>query len=317
MEDFDFFEGKKSIKQISFLLNKGSTKLDCTIWEEWKVIDPTPFTLRCNNKREIKVLNRTGFEKTSTETFESNIGGTLGIKGIASLESSLKSSLKEEIKFQSGKEVTDTYTFSSPQCGYLLVRLYKKARTFYVKYEDTRFWHKRSVEFPLVEWQKYIYDGTVSQPYDPSCNCGDKPATEREGTPCRVVFANFSKLAVFWQDTRQLEFPESPEHPLNSYFSTDESVWKGKVPARLLPEYLGSLAGLQPNEDLDAQVWQETVFFPRNPEVFSQQIETVELDENFQPIQNVFATATAVQVRNEDEYLGRQSQDDREMESHS
>lgn len=105
---FGFFEGKQSIQQLSFQINKGKAKLDCTIWVEGQVIKPTPFTLRCNNWREIKVLNRIGFERPPLTTFENSIGGSLEVKGIASLESSIKSSLKEEIKFQLGKEVADT-----------------------------------------------------------------------------------------------------------------------------------------------------------------------------------------------------------------
>lgn len=261
------------------------------------MIKQTPFTLRCNNKRELKVVHRAGFEQTSTETFESNIGGTLGVKGIASLESSLKSSLKEEIKFQLGKEVTDTFSFSSPECGYLLVRLYKKARTYYFKYEDTRLWHKRSMEFPLIEWLEPIYDGTVREDYDPNCNCkGKQAAEERVGMPCTVIFSTFSKLAVFWEDTKQLEFADNPQS-LNSYFRTDE--WRGKIPASLLPYYLRFLTGTQSDAYLDAEVRQGTIFYPNTPEVYPREIVNVELDEEFQPIENVYAYAQPAQTNEE------------------
>jgi hypothetical protein len=286
MQDIDFFEGKRGIQQLSISLNKGKTKLDCIIWEEWQMIKETPFTLRCNNKRELKVAHKAGFEQTSTETFESSIGSTLGVKGIASLENSLKSTLKEEIRFQLGKELTDTFSFSSPECGYLLVRLYKKARTFYFKYEDTRFWHKKSMECSLIEWLKPIYDDTVSEKYDPNCNCKGKVAEEaRVGIPCTVIFKTFSKLAVFWEDTKQLMFADNPQ-PLNAYFSDE---WKGRIPARLLPDYLRFLTGTREDEYLDAAVQQGTVFFPNTPEVYPREIVNVEFDEDFQLIENTDA----------------------------
>lgn len=287
MQDIDFFEGKRSIQTLSISIDKGKRKLDCIICEDWQMVKETPFTLRCSNKRELKITHKTGFEQSSTETFENSIGGTLGVKGIASLKSSLKSSLKEEIKFQIGKEVTDTFSFSSPDCGYLLVRLYKKARTFHFKYEDTRFWHKKSMECAPVEWLAPIYDGTIREDYDPNCNCKDKKAEEgRQCTPCTIVFATFSKLAVFWEDTEQLEFADNPQS-LNSYFSTDD--WKGKIPANLLPDYLRFLTGIQVDEYLDAEVQHGAIFYSNTPEVYSREIINVELDKEFQPIENVFA----------------------------
>jgi hypothetical protein len=285
MQDIDFFEGKRSVKQVSFSLNRGKTKLDCHVWEEWQLIEPTPFTLRCNNKRELKVINRSGFEETHTNTFESNIGATIGVKGIASLESSLKTNIGEEIKFQAGKEESDSFTFSAPECGYLLVKLYQKIRTFYFKYEDTRFWHKRSLEFPLIKWSKPIYDGTIKELYDAGCNCKNKQQAVREGIPCRVVFQNFSKLAVFWEDTGQLEFPDNAQ-PIDPYFSKSESAWTGKLPASVLPDYLRFLTGTQQDSILEAKVWKESVFFPNTPDLYPQEIVNIELDEAFQPVEN-------------------------------
>ena len=306
MEDIDFFEGKRSVKQVSFNLNKGKTKLDCHVWEEWLLIEPTPFTLRCNNKRELKVINRSGFEETHTRSFESNIGATIGVKGIASLESSLKTNISKEIKFQAGKEESDSFAFSSPECGYLLVRLYQKARTFYFKYEDSRFWHKRSLEFPLVEWLKPIYDATVQEPYDPGCNCKNKEQATREGIACRIVFPGFSKLAVYWEDTRQLEFPDNPQF-LTSYFSTNDESWKGKLPTSLLPDYLRFLTGTQQDLYLEASVWREPISFPKTAELFPQEIVNIELDEEFQPVDHPEDYDQAIKAKDSQDFLRDQN----------
>jgi hypothetical protein len=296
MEGIEFFEGKRNIQQLSIGLNKGKTKLECTIWEEWQMIKPSPFTLRCNNKRELSVTHKAGFEHTSTETFESNIGGTLGIKGVASLESSLKTTLHEEVKFQLGKEVTDSFSFSSPECGFLLVRLYKKTRTYYFKYVDTRLWHRKAFEFPLVEWLEPIYDGTVSEKYDSNCNCKEQQASDRIGTPCRVVFNIFSKLAVFWEDTKQLEFADNP-HSLNPYFSVKDGIWQGEVPGSLLPDYLQFLTGVQPDKYLGAQVWQEPTFSPAILEVHPHNVVNIEFDEEYRPVEKIPVYATSESAR--------------------
>lgn len=280
MEEMDFFEGKRPAKQITFQLNNGKTILDFIISEEWLLIEPTPFTLKCNNKRELKLTQRFGFEKTDKEAFETNIGGTIGVKGIASIESSLKSSVGQEIKFQAGREVTDTFSFDSPECGFKVIKLYQKVRSIYVKYEDKRFWHRRAIEFPLTQWLKPVYDGSYRELYDPSCNCKQQKADVREGTPCRIIFPGFSKLAVFWNDTGQLEFAEGGKS-LNEYFTVKSGKWTGEIPSTLLPKPLLFLLQLEEGLSLKAEVVQEDVFFSLQKETEVENISTFRVTETF------------------------------------
>lgn len=289
MQDIDFFEGQRPLTKIVFILNNGKTTLTCTPWEEWRLIEPCPFTLRCGNKREEKLTQRFGLEHTQRSSFESTIGGTLGERGIAALESSLKSTLGEEIKFQIGTEVQQTFLFDSPACGYKLVKLYQRVRALHIKYDDQRFWHRNAVELTLVQWLKSIYDSTVVERLDPNCNCEKSTGIpDWTGIAARVECKGVAKLAVQRTDNHQLEFPEKAES-LNSYFTWEGAV-KGQIPTDVLPDYLRFLAGIDSGLLMDAVAWQEPVLFVTRPEFSHGTSEvTIELDESFEPIEAPFS----------------------------
>jgi len=285
MQDVDFFEGQRPLTKIVFLLNKRKTTIECTPWEEWKLIEPCPFTLRCGNSRQEKLTSRIGIEHTQRTSFESTIGSSLGQKGVAALESSLKTTIGEEIKFQFGTEQEQTFTFDSPQCGYKIVRLYQRVRALHIKYQDTRFWHRNAFELTVIQWLKSIYDATIAEPNDPSCNCKETPEKPREGTMARIVCGALTKLAVQWNDNQQLQFPDNPAR-LDSYFKWEKTV-DGQLPIELIPDYLKFLARIDSGDSLSAQAWSESVRFPATPGFRSASEVNVELDDAFQLVQAV------------------------------
>lgn len=263
MNDVDFFEGQRPLTKVIFLLNKRKTTIECTPWEEWKLIEPCPFTLRCGNTRQEKFTQRFGIEHTQHISFESTIGSSLGTKGVAALESSLKTTMGEEIKFQAGTEQEQTFTFDSPQCGYKLVRLYQKVRALHIKYQDSRFWHRNAFELTVIHWLKSIYDATHAEQHDPSCNCKEEQVQIRKGAMARIVCDTLSKLAVHWNDDQQLQFPDNPT-PLGSFFTWGETV-DGELPPHLIPNHVKFLAGIDSEVSLPAHAWSESVRFPATP----------------------------------------------------
>jgi hypothetical protein len=288
MRDVDFFEGQRPLTKVVFVLNKGKRTIACTPWEEWRLIEPCPFTLRCGNTRRETLTQRFGIERSQSASFESTIGSSLGQKGVASLESSLKTTLGEEIKFQVGTEREQTFEFDSPECGYKVVRLYQRVRALHVRYEDTRFWHRDANELTLVHWMKSIYDATHAEQYDPSCNCEGAAADgPRAGIAARIVCGNASKLAVQWEDTRGLEFPDDPVHvPLDPLFSWGRTV-DGQFLTDLLPEHLTFLAGINRGESIGAHVWRESVRFATTPGLHGAPEVHIELDEAFEPVERL------------------------------
>ena len=67
MEQLDFFEGRRRLTGVVIHLHRGKASLVCTPWEEWRLVSPSPFTLRCGNKRERKITRRIGIEQTEHE----------------------------------------------------------------------------------------------------------------------------------------------------------------------------------------------------------------------------------------------------------
>jgi hypothetical protein len=198
MQDVDFFEDKRLLTKVICVLNNGKTTIVCTPWEEWRLLEPPcPFSLRCGNAREEKLTRRFGVELSQSSSFESTIGWSLGEKGVAALEGSLKDEVGEEIKFQAGTEKEQSFTFDSPTCGYKVVRLYQRVRAVHIKYVDTRFWHRNAAELTVVDWLKSIYDATYVEQDDPRGNCKNRPQRQdREGTAATIVCGDATKLGI-------------------------------------------------------------------------------------------------------------------------
>jgi hypothetical protein len=283
MQEMDFFEGKRSLTKVLVVLHKGKRTITFTPWEEWLPIGETPFTLRCGNSRSSKVVRRFGMERTQRLSFENNIGSSLGVKGVAALESSLKTSLGEEIKFIAGTEQEEAHEFNSPECGYKVVKLFQRARVLHVDYRDTRFWHRDAKECTLVQWLAPIYDGSYAVKFDPSCGCGDErdPGPPGDGFAARLECGYAAKLVVQWQDNNQLEFGDKPV-VLNSYFPSGLSE-VGDLPTDALPDYLRFLAQMEPDTSIPARVIMEESRPAERDFRDVVEIE-VQLDENFEPL---------------------------------
>ena len=296
MEEIDFFEGRRPLTSVVFLLHDNKVSLTFTPWEEWLLIPKCPFTLRCGAKREIKLVKRSGIEKTERESFESTVGGSIGVKGIASIESALKTQVGEEIKFQIGTEVHDTFTFDSPARGGKIVRLYQKARRIHVKHDDQRYWHRAYNDFTVTQWLETIYDGSEAWDRDSQCDGSDPkpprgpndpppPQRGHERIPVRVDVGVAAKLAGFFSGTKKLIFADGSED-LTSHFNWGKTI-QGALPSRLLPDYVRFLAGMDDTETISASVWKESIHFPTTPEMQSTSHIVLELDDEFQLVERM------------------------------
>lgn len=296
MDQLEFFEGRRRLTGVVILLHRGKASLVCTPWEEWRLVSPSPFTLRCGNKRERKVTRKFGIEQTERESFESTLGSTLGTKGVASVESALKAQTGHEVKFSVGTEVDETFSFDSPACGYKTVRLYQIVRCVHLKYDDQRFWHRAALDQTVTQWLRPIYDGSTAEKYIPECNCDPKQHAIQlgDGVPARVEMGIVAKLAGFFQKGGRLFFADGTDD-LARHFS-----WRGNVTGRLsgsvLPDYLQFLADVDSSIELEAAVWQEPVLHPTTPDSRASAYVTIELDDDMEPIEGgllVHPTAVA------------------------
>jgi len=283
MDAPEFFEGKRPLNNTVFVLHKGKATLTCKPWDEWQLVAPTPFTVRCGNSRTEVMRFRYGIQQTERSSFESTLGSSLGVKGVSSVESSLKQTIGQEFTFQVGGEREQGFTFDSPDCGHKHVRLYQLTRCVYLAYEDKRFWHKDAWEHTVVQWLHPIYDATRVEQDDPNCNCKRTDAEQgRDGVPVRIVFDKLSKLAVQWLDNHQLEFADNPVS-LNESFVWGDQV-AGEISSDLLPDYLRFLTGIEAGIPVQAFAVQESLSYVCAPNLSFTTTETVHLDDNFDRI---------------------------------
>lgn len=285
MEEMDWFQGRRFLTGVVMLMHRGKATLTCTPWEEWRVLAPTPFTLSCGNARERTITRRIGIEQAERESFEASLGATLGQKGIASLESAIKGQIGHEVRFLVGAEESEKFQFNSPACGRKTVRLYQLVRCIHLKYEDRRLWHKDAVDHTVTQWLPSIYDASFAEQYSPECNCDRSLEVKRQGgTPARIDAGILAKLAGFFQESGELLFGDG-EVNLASHFDWRESGVKGQLPARMLPEYLRFLVGLEKDVVLEAAVWQEPILHPTIPETVPSSYVTLELDDNMELVE--------------------------------
>jgi len=292
MQDIDFFAGQRALEGVVVSLNRGKTTVVFTPWEEWRLIDPCPFIIRCGNTRTEKLTQRYGIERTNSSSFESSIGSSLGMKGIAAVESSLKTTLGEEVTFSAGTEREQTFFFDSPKCGNKVVRLYQLVRAIHVAYQDTRFWHRDAAELTLVYWLASIYDATHAEQYDPQCDCNDPAKPPREGLPARLVVEGAAKLAVQWSDNHQIEFADGGS-ALDAYFNGDPTT-EGQLPSNTLPDYLRFLAGVESDKVITARLWLEGVHIVGAPCPLRNSQVQIEMNEDFEVIETAVAQPVAV-----------------------
>ena len=301
MEQLDFFEGRRHLTGVVILMHRGKTSLVCTPWEEWRLISPGPFTLRCGNKREQRVTRKFGIEQTERESFESTLGSTLGAKGVASVENSLKAQIGHEVKFSVGTEVQETFTFDSPVCGYKTVRIYQKVRCVHLKYDDQRFWHHAPLDQTVTQWLSPIYDGSTAEQYSPECNCDSKkqPAQQGNGIPARIDMGTVAKLAGFFHNHGRLFFADGTDD-VADHFSWHNNV-TGRLSGSALPDYLRFLANIDLSSELEAAVWQEFVLHPTTPSSRVSDYATIELDDDMEPIEGALPQSTQVVRAKRDE----------------
>jgi hypothetical protein len=167
--------------------NKAS--LHCAVEESWQDILLRP--LLCGDKYKHTFRRRTGVNVSDRIELEALIKGSVGLKGIAELASSIKSSSSQEISLQEMQEAEEEYTFEAPKCGRYTVALYQLKRTHQFFYEDHRFLHKEVWSKTVTEWTNQIYNASTRIEYDPSCGCKEQSPTEH---PDGFVILDLGKI---------------------------------------------------------------------------------------------------------------------------
>ncbi len=148
--------------------------LQCTITEDWKTI--LSRTIRCGKTHTISVTRRQGISREDKAKLDGIVESKIGISAIGQLKAKIQASLSTTVKFEEMVEQTESYETTAGECDELQLLLAQKIRTYAIKYEDTRLFHRKYHTFDIVEYIDEIWDRGQVLRNHPDCSCpGEKP----------------------------------------------------------------------------------------------------------------------------------------------
>lgn len=235
MSNVHFFSGTLIRQPLAFSFHNGQAQLICRISENWKQL--LLHSIRCGNTYTHKLKRSIGITYTEKNDLESLLDGSLGVKGIASLDSQLSTKSGFELQLNRSEEVENEFHFTSPQCGEKIIALYQYQRTIDLDYRDNR--PNRKIEWPmhLVYMVDRIHDRSSVIPEIPECGCkSDNP--EKGDGKIDIDMGNITMTADFVEYADYLKVP-SLGLQINKSQDQNTIVFSSE----LLPDYLRFLRG--------------------------------------------------------------------------
>ena len=182
-----YFPGRRQIGEMRDLsLDSDKSKIQCTVFERWEEIGPE-CDLYCGAMNTFELGQTIGINKTSSETLESSIEGTIGITGIAQIKSQIKSTLGQEVNWNRSVTTKVTFTCEAPKCGRYLLVVHQLIREYELTHFRRGAWPFRSDVWDW-KWDKTIVEETEKYDaipdvteYDERCKCPTKDSPDYDG----------------------------------------------------------------------------------------------------------------------------------------
>lgn len=245
MESIDFFQGTKVKPPLVIPFYDGKAELECTISEGWGQL--IVHSLKCGAKYVRKLKRSIGMVYTERDDLESLVSGSLGLKGIASLDAQISSKTGTELQLNRSEEIEDEFTFEAPKCGERIIALYQFWRTINLKFHDDRLFHKKEWSMSTTYWADRIHDNSYMVSVIPECGCpsGD---VEPDNGKIYVDIGNVTMTTDFIESGDSLKIPALDLEIDKSALHKPVQFNRSK-----LPTYLLFLAGEVP-EIIEARV---------------------------------------------------------------
>jgi hypothetical protein len=200
-----FFPGIRKSKTFSIPLYEGKAELACTISEYWKQVMTR--TLKCGATYTRTLRRILGVTSVEKDDLQSLISGSLGIKGIASLKSEIKTKSGLELRLDYTEEVEDHYSFNAPRCGQRNIILYQFQRLLQLSYRDTRRFRKDCWTIIVTCWVDRIHDGSEVIDYIPECGCPRKRENGKDGE-LLIRLGKISMIVGYFEKEGYIHVPD-------------------------------------------------------------------------------------------------------------
>lgn len=210
-------------------------RLKCNVQTNWEEI--LSLVLRCGTKQKREVTRRSGVRREHRENLETNLKGSLGLKGLATFESAIHASTSEAITFEEIREVKDTFVFEAPKRGRRTVLTYQQKQVFHFEFEDDRWYHKNRWTLRVEKWLERYHDDSKVIDYDPQCGGKQVTTGDIDGN---LVFVptkgNLSMSLDYQAKGNEVSFPALKALVSDSVDNLPHAT--GQIPGELLSPHL-------------------------------------------------------------------------------
>lgn len=235
MEAIDFFHGTRVQPPLVIPFYDGRAELECTISEGWGQL--IVHSLKCGAKYVRKLKRSIGMVYTEKDDLESLVSGSLGLKGVASLDAQISSKIGTELQLSRSEEIEDEFTFEAPPCREKVVALYQLWRIVDLKFRDNRLFHKKEWTMSTTYWADRYHDNSHAIPKIPECGCEDDSFEPDDGM-IFVDMGNVTMTTGFIENGTNLRIPA-----LNLQVDKSNLHKPLQIETNNLPGYLLFLAG--------------------------------------------------------------------------
>jgi bacterioferritin-associated ferredoxin len=166
----EFFLGRREVAHFVTHFHREKANLECRIFERWKEIDIT--IARCGHAISFELTKQVGLSEKDTQSLEASLKGTIGVRGLAQLESEIRSTISREVTWTRMEERKKSFTCIPPKCGRCTSVVYQLIREYDLVYRDSRWFH-RGWQMNLAEHTNCHDHRPNRIPNDPVCKCAE------------------------------------------------------------------------------------------------------------------------------------------------
>jgi hypothetical protein len=192
----NFFNGSKLVQELDFEI-ENKVRIQGKIYERW--IQKLSRSIACGVKEKRTIEKKVGLTQTQREDLESLVKGSIGIKGIASIESQIKSRIGSDITLECVINEKEEKEFEAPKCGRITICVYQLVREYELTIIDKRFlsFSKQAKKIHLIEYTDNLYDESPTTESDPDCGCKDPIDDSDDGLLCLLINKKYQLLTTY------------------------------------------------------------------------------------------------------------------------
>jgi hypothetical protein len=239
----NFFTNTHEIDTFDFELER-KVRVTGKLTERW--IQLLSRSIACGEDKKRIIEKKIGISKTEREDLESVLKGSVGVKGIASIESQIKAKTGIEVKLEYATTETEETTFKAPECGRKTLIVYQLVREYDITITDKRIlsFSRGQTRIMLTEYTDNFHDKSLINNNDPDCGCKDKTEDPDDGI-FSLLINKYYQLVTPYKISQQKLTLKNLEIEVSVEDLGNIVLDKFQINSALLPSYIQFFAGIK------------------------------------------------------------------------